>query len=128
MYHHIRYHKYQSHVNCHFVSCIGRCECTKNVRYLACSTIKERENWHSNAIDIQADEVSQIYIGLLSVWVTDWPGNQCTHHRYGGDCHGCNTQLRPLGWCSHDIWSAGTCAAHGCGILSGNLDSKIIAY
>ena len=40
MYHHIRYHKCQSHVNCHFVSCIGICGCTENVRYLACSTIR----------------------------------------------------------------------------------------
>ena len=43
MYHHIWYHKCHSHVNCHFVSCTGRCGCTENVRYLACSTIKESE-------------------------------------------------------------------------------------
>jgi len=29
-------------------------------------------------------EQPAFHIGLYSVWVTDWPGNQCTHHRYWG--------------------------------------------
>ena len=51
---HVKYHTCQNLVNCHFVSCIGRCGCTAT-----CQEPGKRMHSHSNAIDIQADVVHQ---------------------------------------------------------------------
>ena len=52
-----KYHTCHSHVNCPFVSCIGRCGCTAKGSWYTVPSKKVKS--HITVIDIQADVVHQ---------------------------------------------------------------------